>query len=95
MHSVGSSSTKKIYSFASGKKQHNSGQGCKVTHGDRILREKVGRDWCELAFVDFPKLVAEREQKHAHAQCHFDTSVSPRSKGGGGAMRDTNEQEPH
>lgn len=61
----------------------------------REQRQRQG--WCVMAFVDFPELEAEREQKHAHAHthCHFDTSVSRRSKGGGGAMRDTNEQEPH
>lgn len=60
-------------------------------------KESREGDWCELAFVDFPKMKAEREQKHVHTQthCHFDTSVSPRSKGDGGAMCDTNEQEPH
>lgn len=53
------------------------------------------RDWCELAFVDFLKMEAEKEQKRVRTRCHFDTSVSPRSKGDRGAMCDTNEQEPH
>lgn len=57
--------------------------------------QRQRNDWCVMAFVDFPELEAEREQKHTRAHCHFDTSVSCRSKGGGGAMRDTNEQEPH
>lgn len=72
--------------------------GCKVTRGDTEQRE---RGWWELAFVDFLKVEAAREQEHAHmhtqtrAQCHSDTSVSPRSKGDGGVMCDTNEQVAH
>lgn len=86
-----------MYTIA-GKKmiyEYNSGQGCKVTHRDRIKSRQ--RNWWELAFVDFSW--GGGWQKHVRIHCHavrcFDTSVSPRSKGNGGVMCDTNEQEPH
>lgn len=77
-------------------KMHNSGQGCKATHGDRILRErarrKTGVNWLLWIFLRW-RLRGEKTCIYTHY--HFDTSVSPRSKGDGGVMCDTNEKEPY
>lgn len=78
---------------------YNSGQGCKVTHGDRILRERAEREtgvnWLLRIFLRWRLREKKKKKTCAHTHCHFGTSISPRSKGDGGVMCDTNEQEPH
>lgn len=94
VYRVDSRSAKRIYTFAGETAQLRPGvQSNTWRWNTERKRKDEKRVW--IGFVDFPKMEAEREQKHVRTHCHFDTSVSPRSKGDGGAMCDTNEQEPH